>query len=554
VEALRRTPEMELLTHHQEVAQVTELDSWGGRDGVRPPVGLNRLVYSQLTTSTDYKQTSLLVGNLPRRMPGNGNARRRLVHEAALYSSVEEYLGRLVPFLRDGLAADQPVTVVVTPDKAALLRDALGAADAQRVSFLDARALYSRPAQAIAAYRHRVDTELLRPDVELVRVAGEIQFGRGDQEHTNWMRYESVFNRAFAADPAWVVCMYDTRALPEQVVAGAHCTHPLVSIGDRRDPSTDYNDVDEVVEGPLARERDGNPLAQLTVTTERDLGELRRAVSGLARAAGLTPTIVDDVTLSVSELVRDALCPSGREASVQIVRAGAHWHCDVSYRDADKATLGESLGLSIARLISDRIELGSAEGVRTVRLTLAGAEEARQRILDAASELFYQHGIRATGTNTVIAHAGVAKATFFHHFPAKEGLILAWLQQPSSRWFDRIRAELDAATESPGIKLLTFFDLLGEWFARDDFRGCAFQNAAAETPAADHPLRQAIDDYEREIERYLRRTAKAAGLSNPARVAEQLHLLAQGAIANAVATRSADAARVARAAANRLLK
>jgi AcrR family transcriptional regulator len=188
-----------------------------------------------------------------------------------------------------------------------------------------------------------------------------------------------------------------------------------------------------------------------------------------------------------------------------------------------------------------------------VRMTFTGAAGARQRIVDAASELFYQNGIRATGVASIISHAGVAKATFFHHFPAKNDLVVAWLQQPASRWFDRIRTELDAKTESPASRLLTFFDLLGEWFAQDDFRGCAFQNAAAETPESAHTLRQATHDYALEIQQYLRRTATEAGISNPARTAEQLHLLAQGAIATAVATRSPEAARVARAAARRIL-
>ena len=67
------------------------------------------------------------------------------------------------------------------------------------------------------------------------------------------------------------------------------------------------------------------------------------------------------------------------------------------------------------------------------------------------------------------------------------------------------------------------------------------------------PLRQATHDYALEIQHYLRRTANDAGLSNPARIAEQLHLLVQGAIATAVATRSPEAARVARAAAERIL-
>jgi AcrR family transcriptional regulator len=480
----------------------------------------------------------------------------RLVHEALVYSSDEEFLERVVPFLQDGLAASHPTSVVLTPNNGALLRKALGQ-DAQRISFADASATYRRPAAAFAAYHRHLETELSRPDVERVRVIAEIPLGLTSEEYAEWMRYESMFNRGFAGYPLWVVCGYDTRARPEQIVDDALRTHPIVSISGNRDTNAGYIETDEFVGRPVRREPEradggGNPLSRLTVTKERDLDELRRIVAVAARAAGLAPSIVDDVTLAAAELARDALRDGDGKARVQVTRDGALWHCDVTEGESTESTSGE-FGLSIARLISERVELSSGAGAQTVRMTFLVVADARQRILDAASELFYQNGIRATGVATIISHAGVAKATFFHHFPAKSDLVIAWLQQPASRWFDRIRAELDATTQSPASRLLSFFDLLGEWFAQDDFRGCAFQNAAAETPEAAHALRQATHDYALEIQHYLRRTAKDAGLSNPAGIAEQLHLLAQGAIATAVATRSREAARVARAAARRIV-
>jgi AcrR family transcriptional regulator len=480
--------------------------------------------------------------------------RPRLIHEALVYSSDEEFLEPLVPFLQDGLAAGDPVSVVLTPSKIALLRDALGQ-DAQRVSFSDGSGMYRRPAAAFAEYRRHLETNLSRSDVELVRVVAEIPQGLTSEEYAEWMRYESMFNRGFAGYPLWVVCGYDTRARPEGIVGDALHTHPIVSVSGNRDTNAGYIETDEFVDRPVRREQElghggGDPLSRLTVSTERDLDQLGRVVAGAARAAGLGPSIVDDVTLGAVELARDALRDGGGEASVEVARDGALWHCDVTDRDS---TAPGEIGLSIARLISERVELASGAGAHTVRMTFMGAAGARQRIIDAASELFYQNGIRATGIAMIISHAGVARATFFHHFPAKSDLVIAWLQQPATRWFDRIRAELDAKTESPTSRLLSFFDLLGEWFAEEDFRGCAFQNAAAETPEADHALRQATHDYTLEIQHYLRQTASDAGLPRPSRIAEELHLLAQGAIATAVATRSPESARVARAAAKRIV-
>ena len=169
---------------------------------------------------------------------------------------------------------------------------------------------------------------------------------------------------------------------------------------------------------------------------------------------------------------------------MQFTRDGARWHCDVTDRDSTGPP-GE-IGLSIARLISERVELASGAGAHTVRMTFVGAQRARQRIIDAASELFYQNGIRATGSRHDHLPCRCREGDVLPSLPREERpchRLAATAGEPLVR---RIRAELDARTESPASRLLSFFDLLGEWFARDDFRGCAFQNAAAETPEAAH--------------------------------------------------------------------
>jgi AcrR family transcriptional regulator len=476
-----------------------------------------------------------------------------LVHEALAYASDEEFVARVVPFLRDGLTAGETALAVLTPEKTTLLRKALGE-DAQRVQFSDSIAHYRRPANALAEFRRRLDEELPQPGEGLVRVIAEIPFTPSPAEHAEWTGYESVVNQALADYPVWIICGYDTRTVPEDVVAEALCLHPFVSTGGTREPNPRYTGAEEPVQHRYEPALGGRePLAELTVGAEGDLHDLRRVLTGAARAAGLEPQIVDDVAVAVCELVRDGLRHGEGDALVRVSREGARLHCEVTESDARPSSPGVRIGPAIARLVSERVEVASAAGTRTVRLTFAGAADARQRILDAASELFYREGIRATGVNTIVAHAGIAKATFFNHFPTKGDLACAWLRQPASRWFDWIRSDLDARTEPAEARLLAFFDLLGEWFARDDFRGCAFLNAAAETPEADHPVRQAAQEYTREIRRYLEGTATEAGFAEPARIAEQLHLLALGAIATAVATRSPDAAGVARAAAERLL-
>ena len=106
---------------------------------------------------------------------------------------------------------------------------------------------------------------------------------------------------------------------------------------------------------------------------------------------------------------------------------------------------------------------------------------ARQRILDAAFRLFYARGIRAVGVDTIIAESGVAKATFYKHFPAKDDLVVAYLDRVDGIWFGQLHAAAEAAGEAPADQLVGLFDALSTACRREGYRGCAFINAAAES-------------------------------------------------------------------------
>jgi AcrR family transcriptional regulator len=95
---------------------------------------------------------------------------------------------------------------------------------------------------------------------------------------------------------------------------------------------------------------------------------------------------------------------------------------------------------------------------------------ARERILDAAYELFSHRGIRAVGVNEVTERAGVATATLYRHFPSKDELVLAFLDVREQRWTkDLIEAGAMRRGSNPQERLLAIFDVLDEWFHRDDF-------------------------------------------------------------------------------------
>src|SRR3954469_6712613 len=118
---------------------------------------------------------------------------------------------------------------------------------------------------------------------------------------------------------------------------------------------------------------------------------------------------------------------------------------------------------------------------------------ARDRLLAAADELFYAEGVHTVGIDRVIEHAGVAKASLYSTFGSKDGLIRAYLQGRHQRRRERLLAGLERF-DNPRDRLLGVFDLLAELAAAPTFRGCAFYNASAESPA-DGVVQEVCDDY-----------------------------------------------------------
>jgi len=108
---------------------------------------------------------------------------------------------------------------------------------------------------------------------------------------------------------------------------------------------------------------------------------------------------------------------------------------------------------------------------------------ARERILLTAHDLFYQHGIRATGIDRVIADARVTKVTFYRHFPSKNDLVLAFLAHRHDAWMAWFTEALTRHSGGQTRRLAALVPTLHEWFSLELFRGCAFINATAELGA-----------------------------------------------------------------------
>jgi len=156
---------------------------------------------------------------------------------------------------------------------------------------------------------------------------------------------------------------------------------------------------------------------------------------------------------------------------------------------------------------------------------------ARERILDAAYELFSKRGIRAVGTEEVLAKAGVAKSTLYRHFSSKDELVLAFLQRREQRWTrEFVLAEARRRGSTPRDRLLAIFDVFDDWFHRDDFEGCSFINVLLEMGDRDSPLGQASAAHLEYIRSVVRRLAEEAGVQDSETFAHSWHILMKGSI------------------------
>ncbi|MCW2571579.1 MAG: regulatory protein TetR [Frankiales bacterium] len=176
---------------------------------------------------------------------------------------------------------------------------------------------------------------------------------------------------------------------------------------------------------------------------------------------------------------------------------------------------------------------------------------ARERLLAAASELFYAEGVQTVGIDRIIERAGVAKASLYNLFGSKEGLVRAYLESRHNGTTERLAAAVDRH-RNPRKRLLAVFEAQGEIFATPGFRGCAFVAASAEAPRGGL-IEQAADDYRTWMRALFTDLAEQAGAAKPAQLARQLQVIYDGAGIAASMDRDPSIAKAARTAAEALL-
>ena len=153
----------------------------------------------------------------------------------------------------------------------------------------------------------------------------------------------------------------------------------------------------------------------------------------------------------------------------------------------------------------------------------------RTRILTAAGELFYRCGIRAVGVEAIAEAAGTNKMTLYRHFASKDELVAEYLRQWANAVDQCWERFAQAYPRDPLRQLEAWLAEMAAHLAAPNERGCALANAAIELTEKDHPARRVIEEFKRAQRMRLVRLSEAAGLEDPEMLADELHLLLEGA-------------------------
>ncbi len=157
---------------------------------------------------------------------------------------------------------------------------------------------------------------------------------------------------------------------------------------------------------------------------------------------------------------------------------------------------------------------------------------AGDRIFDVAADLFYRGSIRAVGVDTIVKQAGVAKISLYRKFESKDDLIVAYLANRNAEYWRNIDKLLAAAGRNPRAQLRALISHIAGRVITPGYRGCPFINYASEFPEASHPGHRIVAENKREMRVRLVNLSKAMGARRPARLADALFLLIEGAYAS----------------------
>jgi AcrR family transcriptional regulator len=157
--------------------------------------------------------------------------------------------------------------------------------------------------------------------------------------------------------------------------------------------------------------------------------------------------------------------------------------------------------------------------------------DARERIVSTAYDLFCREGVRAVGVDRIISEAGVAKMTLYRHFPSKDDLALAVIDRRKELWtWGWVDAEMRRRSDDAVGQLLVIFEILDEWFHREDYESCLFIGVLREFGETDSPLLAASREALADVRKVVAAPAREAGIDDVEEFAFNWQVLMSGSI------------------------
>ena len=152
----------------------------------------------------------------------------------------------------------------------------------------------------------------------------------------------------------------------------------------------------------------------------------------------------------------------------------------------------------------------------------------KDKVFQTAAQLFYQHGYRAIGVDTLAAESGIGKMTLYRHYPSKDDLIVAYLRESDELFWNNFE-QIVQGSPTPREKLQAFFESLQDYVTTPACYGCPFLNVATEYPEKDYVGHQTALKHKQSVRARFHDLAKEAGAREPEVLADQLFLLMDGA-------------------------
>ncbi|MEU4210700.1 MEDS domain-containing protein [Streptomyces sp. NPDC026206] len=309
-------------------------------------------------------------------------------HHACLYGTDAEFLAMAVPFVRDGLAAGEPVLAATTPANIELLRGALG----ERAHALDtAETAYfgRRPVERISAFL-RYHAHRARPGLRTRMIAEPVWGGKSARQVAEWKRMESGLNVLLAGLPVWMICPYDTRTVPGDVALAACATHPARLDGQRLIPCAAYADPGAYA-ATVALPPAPVPADAARTGPTASLARVRGFAHERAVAAGLSDERLALAVLAVCEAAGYLLAADRARIAVRAWEEPGVLAYELLRAQAADAGVpvfagfcppgeaaGAEDGLWLARSLSESLELRSRGPLTRLTLRIAGPRDAER--------------------------------------------------------------------------------------------------------------------------------------------------------------------------------